>query len=905
MELKTKLVDLDSQSEMEVRQATKPKKTLAKSSKTSASTPKSKKKSTQLHSPKKQSVAPTNSMSIGIPDKTGRLTSDIIGSLNIEIHGLKISADNFYYLRFTCPDFEPTFMHPQRGEWNSTVVRGSGSWKRGQHTHTLLHSWIFQVPMKIKVDVMLFTDGEEVLASERAGKKKPPTVEWDVNANQHKATNQSVASFKLTIDSQEKVSVDKVWYDTNVADTKVCLSYTALFLSNYTTKEIDALQQEGSMIEPSMICRREFPDYPIAPLIYGDYCVRIQGELHDIFVLKMVSTQKWMLPVKEWYKRKMLLWRFFVPMYDANNPLAGYKQQRKALDLPDKVDPETVPLAAEQWKSVEYHRRFLRIKNLWVKIVTYLITRGYSLQPYLLLLKNSKPRKKGDAHPNLILVGSENEKYFVDMNGTLSRDMQEDLGKIETGLRQVTDFDGQILSYYMNQESFSPETYKGLNAPHRTRVGALFMNRIVSVFAKYNYEIVNSTLGFFVVVGTDKGEEKLAQPFSIIPCLDYKSRSYEPFLRLNGDVTNPEVSDLLNSMNVTSQTIPGSEKCDAFRQITIPNTDASKPGSVRETNFLLGILEVLNSFVAKGYNIHSTSIPGDIIINKTPSGVEKMFQNNYFAQRTEGTCITIGPALHEEISTQKSIVIEVVGNDFDDQAARCLRAIDWKKIKVKQYERGYKWRFYISDKIEGRKSTKAQHYFLLAINALAAEGWRVIAPFWEQVFTTDTSTPIWKQGATYGSSGFVILQKTNSKLEGTYSIINADVDKQGFYLSTRGVTEKQAWMDDLGKRSGVSKIEKQAGAAWNIRVDLASVPLPKGDLTFNYETRQHFRYKNETNQYMLQLVDMLARNGGCYLFKWGTFYDTLFFIPSGVKKQTISAFDDEEVSLSETIASFF
>jgi hypothetical protein len=42
----------------------------------------------------------------------------------------------------------------------------------------------------------------------------------------------------------------------------------------------------------------------------------------------MVKKERWMLPVKEWYKRKMLLWRFFVPMYDANNPSTGLKQQQ-------------------------------------------------------------------------------------------------------------------------------------------------------------------------------------------------------------------------------------------------------------------------------------------------------------------------------------------------------------------------------------------------------------------------------------------------------------------------------------------------------------------------------------------------------------------------------------------------
>jgi hypothetical protein len=38
----------------------------------------------------------------------------------------------------------------------------------------------------------------------------------------------------------------------------------------------------------------------------------------------------------------------------------------------------------------------------------------------------------------------------------------------------------------------------------------------------------------------------------------------------------------------------------------------------------------------------------------------------------------------------------------------------------------------------------------------------------------------------------------------------------------------------------------------NIRVDLAEEPMPK-EKVFSYHARQHFRYKNETNQYMLQV----------------------------------------------------
>jgi hypothetical protein len=61
--------------------------------------------------------------------------------------------------------------------------------------------------MTIKVDVMLFFDGEEYLSQERAGKKKMTPVEWEVNINPHKDLNKVVASFEITIDKEKKLCV--------------------------------------------------------------------------------------------------------------------------------------------------------------------------------------------------------------------------------------------------------------------------------------------------------------------------------------------------------------------------------------------------------------------------------------------------------------------------------------------------------------------------------------------------------------------------------------------------------------------------------------------------------------------------------------------------------------------------
>lgn len=45
----------------------------------------------------------------------------------------------------------------------------------------------------------------------------------------------------------------------------------------------------------------------------------------------------------------------------------------------------------------------------------------------------------------------------------------------------------------MAQTGMSLDTYKGLQPKVKIRAGALFMNQIVSVFAKYNYEVVFET----------------------------------------------------------------------------------------------------------------------------------------------------------------------------------------------------------------------------------------------------------------------------------------------------------------------------------------------------------------------------------------------------------------------------
>lgn len=124
--------------------------------------------------------------------------------------------------------------------------------------------------------------------------------------------------------------------------------------------------------------------------------------------------------------------------------------------------------------------------------------------------------------------------------------MLEDMNKIGSGLKSVVDFDDQLLSLYdkkqyrphrssyMHQTLFSIDTYNGLLPKLKTRAGSQFMNQIVAIFAKYNYEVINTTLGFFIIIGTDKGEQKPAKTISILPSIEYKTaRVYEPYIRVN------------------------------------------------------------------------------------------------------------------------------------------------------------------------------------------------------------------------------------------------------------------------------------------------------------------------------------------------------------------------------------
>lgn len=89
---------------------------------------------------------------------------------------------------------------------------------------------------------------------------------------------------------------------------------------------------------------------------------------------------------------------------------------------------------------------------------------------------------------------------------------------------------------------------------------------------------------------------------------------------------------------------------NSYWHLTLPNTDYSKPGTARESNFLLGLLDILNSFLAKvcislfsmlmsaqGYHIHSTSSPGDIIVSKKPEGINRVFINEFLSMEQSST----------------------------------------------------------------------------------------------------------------------------------------------------------------------------------------------------------------------------------------------------------------------------
>ena len=55
-----------------------------------------------------------------------------------------------------------------------------------------------------------------------------------------------------------------------------------------------------------------------------------------------------------------------------------FAQSPQAMDPKDEaLDLADIPLIPTEWADIELHRRFLRVKNLWVKIVSHLIMHGY------------------------------------------------------------------------------------------------------------------------------------------------------------------------------------------------------------------------------------------------------------------------------------------------------------------------------------------------------------------------------------------------------------------------------------------------------------------------------------------------------------------------------------------------
>eukprot|EP01126_Amoeba_proteus_P055128 TRINITY_DN6823_c0_g1_i7.p1 TRINITY_DN6823_c0_g1~~TRINITY_DN6823_c0_g1_i7.p1 ORF type:complete len:564 (-),score=109.43 TRINITY_DN6823_c0_g1_i7:430-2121(-) len=541
-----------------------------------------------------------------------------------------------------------------------------------------------------------------------------------------------------------------------------------------------------------------------------------------MFVLRMIKKKKWLLPEKEWYKRKLLFWRFFIPMYDASVPLNGAIEQWNVLDpriRPSKPNSQT--RLPPNWSNVELHRRYNRAKNLWLMLITYFICSGYSLQPDVLLVKNKPPRKKGEPFPNVLCIGLEEERYFVDLNGYLSEVLMANLKEVGSKPREVTDFDDRILCHYVYQTSITRNEYRGLFEKVRYRMGCQFMNQIVAVFARYNYEICSSTQGFFVVVGTDDGESYPTEVLSLFTHIAFKTR-IEPYVVVSGNGLTPELREILET-KIEGQATTDFEiyyeaertekpikTCDKGLRIDFFGTDLSKSGKDREANFVLGILKVLNLAMNHGFEIHSSNIPGDFILVKKKESVQRIYANEYMASNssTDGQLIVVEPII-KEVSNR--VAIEITGNmsDFDFQMIKS--SYEWKKVTCNTYPTGSRWRFYFTDfKPEPKRIVKAQNYLTATLNVLGMLGYRANTPFWEDMFCVNQSKQLWGQGTQTGTTAAILLQKVEVKpTPGIYVLINTLRDKHGFFLTTKGLDRKQPWMDDLRKRSGVQTIQHQ------------------------------------------------------------------------------------------------
>lgn len=205
------------------------------------------------------------------------------------------------------------------------------------------------------------------------------------------------------------------------------------------------------------------------------------------------------------------------------------------------------------------------------------------------------------------------------------------------------------------------------------------------------------------------------------------------------------------------------------------------------------------------------------------------------------------------------------------------------------------------------KIDRAQYYFLLVLNALAGAGYKVVSPFWEgEVILSDIANSLQKclepidqvlSGNKAPLTEYVIFvypesifrarpsccskKQKNLCMATTLSSTPILTAKASIFLREYGIlfacnanrllgcSGKTAMDDRVRKeirscqrrktrQSSVFLVRAEkhfrAKLVRNIRVDLVSIPLPR-EMEFNYCARQHFRYKNETNQYMLQVCD--------------------------------------------------
>jgi len=195
---------------------------------------------------------------------------------------------------------------------------------------------------------------------------------------------------------------------------------------------------------------------------------------------------------------------------------------------------------------------------------------------------------------------------------------------------------------------------------------------------------------------------------------------------------------------------------------------------------------------------------------------------------------------------------------------------------------------------------RAQNSFLEVLNALGRRGFVVMSPYWKDILVRSNSKTVklfGDGGSAPGGGTAVLLQKTHSKLDGTYILLDANwYKKDGLMLEVQGKGIEEAWLDKLRNWPGFISVKKTHDSFtesnfWAVNIDTDHVPHPTDRTLFNYQTICHWRARHEDDQYLIQLADNIMQRGAMLLFRFGTLHDMLYFLPTQTGQQNIAALE--------------